>query len=35
MYSTHSKGKSIVVEQFTVTLKNKIYIYMALTWKNM
>ena len=29
MYSTHNKGKSVVVERFIETLKNKIYKYMT------
>ena len=30
MYSTHNEGKSVVVERFIRTLKNKIYKYMTL-----
>ena len=29
MYSTHNEGRSVVVERFTRTLKNKIYRYMT------
>ena len=29
MYSTHNKGKSVVAERFTRTLKNKIYKHMT------
>ena len=29
MYSTHNGGKSVVVQRFIRTLKNKIYKYMA------
>ena len=29
MYSTHNEGKSVVVERFIRTLKNKIYKYMT------
>ena len=29
MYSTHNERKSVVVERFVRTLKNKIYKYMA------
>ena len=35
MYSTHNEGKSVVVERFIRTLKNKIYKYMASISKNM
>ena len=31
MYSMHNEGKSVVVERFIETLKNKIYIYMTYT----
>ena len=34
MYSTHNEGKSVVVERFTRTLKNKIYKHMAAISKN-
>ena len=34
MYWTHNKGKSVVVERFIITLKNKIYEYMTSVWKN-
>ena len=34
MYSTHNEGKSVVVERFMRTLKNKIYKYMASISKN-
>ena len=34
MYSTHNEGKSIVVDRFTRTLKNKIYKYMTSISKN-
>ena len=34
MYSTHNEGKSVVVERFIRTLKNKIYKYMASISKN-
>ena len=30
MYSTHNEGKSVLVERFIRTLKNKIYKYMTL-----
>ena len=33
-YSTHNEGKSIVVERFIWTLKNKTYKYMASVSKN-
>ena len=33
MYSTHNEGKSVVVERFIRTLKNKIYKYIPLVWK--
>ena len=29
MYSTHNEGKSVVVERFVITLKNKIFKYMT------
>ena len=35
MYSTHNKEKSVVVERFIRTLKNKIRKYMTLISKNM
>ena len=28
MYPTHNEGKSVIVERFVKTLKNKIYKYM-------
>ena len=34
MYSTHDEGKSVVVERFIRTLKNKIYNYMISISKN-
>ena len=34
IYSTHSKGKSVVAERFIRTLKNKTYKYMASVSKN-
>ena len=34
MYPTHNEGKSIVVERFVRTLKNKIYEYMTSISKN-
>ena len=34
IYSTHSKGKSVVAERFIGTLKNKIYEYMTSISKN-
>ena len=34
MYSTHNEGKSVVVERFIRTLKNKIYKYMISISKN-
>ena len=34
MYSIHNRGKSVVAERFTRTLKNKIYKYMASISKN-
>ena len=34
MYSTHNEGKSVVVERFIRTLKNKIYKYMTSISKN-
>ena len=30
MYSTHNEGKSVIVERFIRTLKNKIYKYMTI-----
>ena len=35
MYSTHNEGKSVVVERFTKTLKNKIHKHMTAVSKNM
>ena len=35
MYSTHNEGKSVIVERFFKTLKNKLYKYMNLISKNM
>ena len=35
MYSTHSKGKSVVTERFIRTIKSKICKYMTLISKNM
>ena len=35
IYSTHNEGKSVVVERFIRTLKNKIYKYMASISKNL
>ena len=29
MYSTHNEGKSVIAEQFIITLKNKIYKYLT------
>ena len=29
MYSTHDEGKSVVIERFIRTLKNRIYRYMT------
>ena len=29
MYSTNNEGKSVVVERFVITLKNKIFKYMT------
>ena len=29
MYSTYDEGKSVVAERFIITLKNKIYKYIA------
>ena len=29
MYSTHNEGRSVVVERFVITLKNKIFKYMT------
>ena len=34
MYSIHNEGKSVVIERFIRTLKNKIYKYMTATSKN-
>ena len=34
MYSTHNEGKSVVVERFIKTFKNKIYKYMTSVSKN-
>ena len=34
MYSTHNEGKSVVVERFIKTLKNKIYKHMFSISKN-
>ena len=34
MYSIHNEGKSIVVERFIITLKNKIFKYMTSISKN-
>ena len=34
MYSTHNEGKSVVVERFTKTLKNKIHKHMTAVSKN-
>ena len=34
MYSTRSKGKSVVAERFIRTLKSKIYKHMTLLSKN-
>ena len=34
MYSTHNEGKSVVVERFLRTLKNKLYKHMTATGKN-
>ena len=34
MYSTHNEGKSVVVERFIRTLKNKIYKHMTSVPKN-
>ena len=34
MYSTHNEGKSVVVERFIRTLKNKIYKHMTTVGKN-
>ena len=33
MYSTHNEGKSVTVEKFIRTIKNKIYKYMTLVSK--
>ena len=35
MYSIHNEGKSVVVERFIRTLKNKIYKYMTSISKHM
>ena len=35
MYSTHNEGKSVVAKRFIITLKNKIYKYMASISKNL
>ena len=35
MYSTHNEGKSVIIERFTRTLKNKIYKYMVSDIKKM
>ena len=34
MYSTNNKGKSVVVEKFIRTIKNKIYKYLTSVSKN-
>ena len=34
MYSTYNEGKSVVVERFIRTLKNKLYKHMTATSKN-
>ena len=34
LYSTHNEGKSVRVERFIWTLKNKIYKYMTSILKN-
>ena len=34
IYSTHNEGKSLVVERFIRTLKNKIFMYMTSISKN-
>ena len=34
MYSTRNEGKSVLVERFIRTLKNKIYKYMTSVSKN-
>ena len=34
MYSTYNQGKSVVAERFVRTLKNKLYIHMTATRKN-
>ena len=34
MYSTYNEGKSVVVERFIRTLKNKLYKHMTTTGKN-
>ena len=35
MHSTHSKGKSVSIEKFIRTLKNKSYEYMTSISKNL
>ena len=35
MYSTHNEGKSVIVERFIKTIKNKIYKHMTLISKNL
>ena len=34
MYSSYNEGKSVVVERFIRTLKNKLYKHMTATGKN-
>ena len=34
MYSTHNEGKSVIVERFIRSLKNKIYKYITSVSKN-
>ena len=34
MYSTHNEGKSVIVERFIRTVKNKIYKYMMSMSRN-
>ena len=34
MYSTYNEGKSVVIERFITTLKNKLYKHMTATSKN-
>ena len=34
MYSTHNEGKSVAVERFIRTLKNKVYKYLTSVSKN-